>query len=319
MGSDSNDKSSSDDDGLNEYDRDKLQKQSLVLSTLTTVCKSYNSTHNPSSHHEDIQTIAKALQSNKYKLSIENLSGGYTNYTYKVYLTNIDNNDDSGDALDTALFVKLCFPRAFWNPDPNYVYDVQRIVNEHDMMVKFAQLVPGCVATPYLLLDIDNMKLLVTQWSLAADEQMSNQFIDGVADLRIATKLANAIATLHCKYDMEEEFNTEARDCMIDMFPSMKEKLIQMVNTDGTKNKATQLAKEMGAETCSMIFDNITKSYREQSIPCHTDLHMFNILVEKKPRIDLFSEKDDIFGENGSVVICDFEMAMKGPIGLDMG
>ena len=119
MGTDNN---NSEEEGLNEYDRDKIQKQSLVLSTLTSAITT-------SSPYTDIQTIATSLESGKYKLSIENLSGGYTNYTYKVYLTSTTSDNDSDDDTtvpSTALFVKLCFPRAFWNPDPDYVYDVQR-------------------------------------------------------------------------------------------------------------------------------------------------------------------------------------------------
>ena len=119
MGTDNN---NIEEDGLNEYERDKIQKQSLVLSTLT-------SAFTTSSPHTDIQAMATALESKKYKLRIENLSGGYTNYTYKVFLTSTtgDNgSDDNTAAQSTALFVKLCFPRAFWNPDPDYVYDVQR-------------------------------------------------------------------------------------------------------------------------------------------------------------------------------------------------
>jgi len=115
------DNNNNDDDGLNDYERDKIQKQSLVLSTLA-------STITTSSPHTDIQIMATALESGKYKLGIENLSGGYTNYTYKVFLTSTasDNGSDDDKVPSTALFVKLCFPRAFWNPDPDYVYDVQR-------------------------------------------------------------------------------------------------------------------------------------------------------------------------------------------------
>ena len=116
------DNNKTEEEGLDEYERDKIQKQSLVLSTLT-------SAFTTSSQHIDIQTIATALESGKYKLGIENLSGGYTNYTYKVFLTSTTGDNDSDDntaVQSTALFVKLCFPRAFWNPDPDYVYDVQR-------------------------------------------------------------------------------------------------------------------------------------------------------------------------------------------------
>eukprot|EP00985_Skeletonema_marinoi_P026746 scaffold20998_cov169-Skeletonema_marinoi.AAC.2 len=67
------------DDGLNEYDRDKNQKQSLVLHTIASACTT-------SSQFADVQAIAIALESKKFSLGIQNLSGGYTNYTYKVFL-----------------------------------------------------------------------------------------------------------------------------------------------------------------------------------------------------------------------------------------
>jgi len=188
------------------------------------------------------------------------------------------------------------------------------------MMEKFEKLAPGCVATPYLLLDVDDMKLLATQWS-TSDEQMANQFIDGVGDIRIAKKLAVAIAALHCKCDIDPEFNSEARECMIDIFPNLNEELIKMAKGETTvSNRATKLAQEIGPDACSFLFAAATKSYRDKSIPCHADLHMFNILVESKPQLDLFSEEnDDVFGKTGSFCICDWEMVMSGPLGLDMG
>ena len=188
------------------------------------------------------------------------------------------------------------------------------------MMEKFAKLSPGCVAAPYLLLDIDDMKLLATQWS-TSDEQMANQFIDGVADIRVAKKLAVAIAALHCKCDIDPDFNSEARECMIDIFPNLNEELLKMAKGETTvSNRATKLAQEIGPDACSFLFAAATKSYRDKSIPCHADLHMFNILVESKPQLDLFSEEnDDVFGKTGSFCICDWEMVMKGPLGLDVG
>jgi hypothetical protein len=311
MGNDINNSNEEEDvDGsrLNEYDRDKIQKQSLVLHTIASACTT-------SSQFADVRSIATALECKRYSLGIQNLSGGYTNYTYKVFLVSSAVDDD--DVPETALFVKLCFPRAFWNPDPHYVYNVQRIANEYEMMIQFAKLAPGCVANPYLLLDVGDMKLLATQWS-PDDEQMGNQFIDGVGDFRVAKNLAAAIATLHCS-PLDANFNTEARDCMIDIFPSMEEEMTKMARNETANSRATELAKKLGVDGCSRLFEAATKSYREQDIPCHADLHMFNIMVEKKPQIDFFSERDDIFGANGTFCICDWEMAMRGPLGLDNG
>jgi hypothetical protein len=47
----------------------------------------------------------------------------------------------------------------------------------------------------------------------------------------------------------------------------------------------------------------------------HSDYHAFNILVEGKSN----PERLDEFGAVGSVTICDWEMALAGPIGRDLG
>lgn len=185
------------------------------------------------------------------------------------------------------------------------------------MMQKFAKLSPGCVATPYFLLDIEDMKLLATQWA-SADEQMANQFIDGVVDMRIAKGLASAIAALHCS-DIDPNFNTEARECMVSVFPRMEKDLLRMAikgeTNNGSNDRVSKLAGEIGAEGCSAMLDRAKESYRGLDIPTHTDLHMFNILVERKPDINQL----DLFGDKGIFCICDWEMCMAGPLGLDMG
>eukprot|EP00978_Attheya_sp_CCMP212_P001352 scaffold2847_cov56-Attheya_sp.AAC.2 len=156
-----------DDEDISDFDRDKKEKQRLVVDAVASHCR-------VDSSFEDLRVIADAILQHGDTLEIENLAGGYTNYTYKLFL---------GSDPSKALFSKLCFPRAFWNPDPDLHYDVQRTENEYIMMERFAKLAPGCVATPYFIIDIDDMKLLVAQWS-PADEQMANQFIDGSVDLR---------------------------------------------------------------------------------------------------------------------------------------
>jgi len=296
-----------DDEDISDFDRDKKEKQRLVVDAVASHCS-------VDSSFEDLRVIADAILQHGDTLEIENLAGGYTNYTYKLFL---------GSDPSKALFSKLCFPRAFWNPDPDLHYDVQRTENEYIMMERFAKLAPGCVATPYFIIDIDDMKLLVAQWS-PADEQMANQFIDGSVDLRVAKNLASSVATLH-SMEVDPEFNTDARECMVSVFPAMKEELLSylIIGGDGddddppsTKNKrAVQLAKEFGEDLCHFIFDACTESYRSKECAVHSDLHAFNVLVEKKPDVQYLEE----FGPNGSFVICDWEMAMSGPLGVDMG
>ena len=92
-----------------------------------------------------MRAIAAALEKGESAedvIKLTNLSGGYTNYTYDVTVNDASANGDEG--TETKLFVKLCFPRAFWNPDPDYHYDTNRIVAEKEMMERFAALAPGC-------------------------------------------------------------------------------------------------------------------------------------------------------------------------------
>jgi thiamine kinase-like enzyme len=46
--------------------------------------------------------------------------------------------------------------------------------------------------------------------------------------------------------------------------------------------------------------------YHDRDCLIHSDSHVFNILVEAKPSIE---ELED-FGPDGTVVLCDWEMAM---------
>lgn len=143
---------------LSDYDRDKIAKQALVKETLAVHCTA-------ESPFEEIRAIALALARGE-EVRLSNLSGGYTNYTYKIAV------GEEGDG-ETKVFAKLCFPRAFWNPDPDYVYDTNRIVNEKIMLESFANLAPGCAAKPYMLIDLeDDMKILITGWA-PGDEQLA--------------------------------------------------------------------------------------------------------------------------------------------------
>ncbi len=287
---------------LDKLAEDRITKQQVVKNALMS-----HLSNEDNCKYTDTKAISKRLRSGKGKLILSNLSGGYTNYTYKVSCVS------TGDVTTAInLFVKLCFPRAFWNPDPNYKYDVDRIANEAEMMNFFGKIAPGCVAQPYFLLDIDDMKLLATQWADQADEQLGNQFIDGVADERVAKKLAQAVAALHC-HKMDESFNTEARECMIDIFPGLHSNMSKLAE-EGS-NRAANLARELGKDYIDNIWKKTEESYRAKDISCHADLHAFNILVEGKPDISTLER----FGKNGCFVICDWEMAMVGPIGLDCG
>lgn len=148
---------------------DKEIKKKVVIKVITEHC-------NDSSQFEDFKLIGEALQTGD-KLEINILTGGLTNFSYRISLE---------QRPEIQLYAKLCFARALWNPDPDAHYDLIRTVNEFKMMGTFNSIDPGSVAIPYLCLDVDDMKLLVTQWS-PADEQWANQFIDGTVDIRLVS------------------------------------------------------------------------------------------------------------------------------------
>jgi hypothetical protein len=147
--------------------KEQLEKKQLVLDAIAAQC-------NDSSEFEDLKSIGEALKAGD-KLGCKIISGGKTNFSYKVFLEGAPEKD---------LFAKLSFSYALWrNPDRSVNYDLQRAVNEFDMMNKCSELMGGTgvapVVTPYLCLDMpDDAKLNIYQWS-PADEQWANQFIDG--------------------------------------------------------------------------------------------------------------------------------------------
>jgi hypothetical protein len=68
-------------------------------------------------------------------------------------------------------------------------------------------------------------------------------------------------------------------------------------------------------EKLSLMCQNMEKSYLTQECLIHSDSHVCNILVEKKPSIETLQQ----FGDKGNLFICDWEMVYGGPRGRDDG
>ena len=218
-----------------ERPSDPSQLLAVVVETITSHVTDL------SDQFEQFRTIRSALESGD-ELIAKVISGGCTNFSYKVSL-----RDDPA----VALFAKLCFPYALWNPDPSVDYSLVRTENEYGIMNRVSQMMDEApVATPYLCADVQNMKLLVTQWTSHADEQWANQFIDGVVDDRPVKKLAETLALLHCS-DFDPDFNTNVRPCMLTIFPAMKEKLHELAALpDGEGGRVADLTKSYGRVLC---------------------------------------------------------------------
>uniref|UniRef100_A0A7S2XJV9 Aminoglycoside phosphotransferase domain-containing protein n=1 Tax=Attheya septentrionalis TaxID=420275 RepID=A0A7S2XJV9_9STRA len=283
-------------------EKDKETKKKLVIDTISSFCKD-------SSPFEIFRNMGEALNDGSGELVVDILTGGLTNYSYKVHM------EGKG-----SMFAKLSFPYALWNPDRNVQYDVKRAQAEYEMMSRYGELAPGCVAKAYFCEAIDDMMLLVTEWS-TSDEQWSNQFIDGNVDLRIAGPFARSIAKLHCvavgsnNDEIDPEYNTTVRPCMLTIFPLMQDTVDGFFKGD-VDNRVSELARVLGKETCDAIITKNEDDYSNtRDCLIHSDLHAFNILVEPKPEVSLLEH----FGPTGSFAVCDWEMAMVGPIGRDIG
>jgi hypothetical protein len=80
-------------------------------------------------------------------------------------------------------------------------------------------------------------------------------------------------------------------------------------------DRVVSLAKELGLDACVHLTDQFLANLFETNSLAHSDTHVFNILVEKKPDVSTLEH----FGPNGSYALCDWEMAMACSLGRDVG
>jgi len=282
---------------------DKRVKMELLLETITKKCAS--------SSHPILQKINHVTGSpdGGSKLRATVLSGGYTNYSYKVFV------DDHPELI---VFAKLCFEYALWNPDKTAHYDLQRTENEYKIMGTIASKTNGSVVAPIGCWDLEHegqkMKIIVTEWS-KGDEQFSNQFIDGAVDPRIAPKIAETIAALHSIKDFDPNFNEQVKPCMENLLEHMEDVTVEASKSQNPKDRTELYCATLGEDVIMAIINASIANYHKRDCLIHSDCHVFNILVEAKPSI----EKLEFFGADGTMVLCDWEMAMAGPIGRDIG
>jgi len=284
-------------------EEDKRMKKILLVETITSRCAS--------SSHDILQKISHSIcdSGDGSKLDATVLCGGATNFSYKVF---VDNHPE------LCVFAKLCFEYALWNPDRTAHYDLQRVENEYKIMKDVSSKSKGCVVSPLACWDVKqggvNMKLFVTEWS-KGDEQFGNQFIDGVVDPRIAPQIADTLATLNNIKDFDPDFNKLVKPCIESIDEHMKAVARAASQTKDPSDRTEAFCVSLGEEVTMKIMDEYVAKFNQRDCLCHYDSHVFNILVEAKPSIE---ELED-FGPNGTMVLCDWEMTMAGPIGRDIG
>lgn len=287
-------------------DKDKIVKKKLVIDTVAAHAKDL------SSQFQVLADISNALEHNSDELQAKIISGGYTNYSYKLYLR---------DHPKVSVFAKISFPYALWNKDPNAYHDLIRTNNEHTVMQKISSLIEdhSPVATPYFVADVkqDNadMKILCTEWSVRADEQFAMQWVDGKVDRRVLPKMASTLAETNCceDEDIHDDFNNNIRDCCYSVFPMLRDLFEELDSNVDNTDRVAQLVKEMGKDACLTLVDDCLRNFNERQVLIHSDSHAFNTLVETS------ANEGQEFGPDGALVLVDWEMTMVGPIGRDIG
>mmetsp|Transcript_28961 Transcript_28961/g.42724 ORF Transcript_28961/g.42724 Transcript_28961/m.42724 type:complete len:289 (-) Transcript_28961:178-1044(-) len=102
---------------------------------------------------------------------------------------------------------------------------------------------------------------------------------------------------------------------MESLLEQMKAQTFEACTTECPKDRTQEFCQKLGDNIVMKFINKIISNYHQRDCLVHSDFHAFNLLVEAKPSI---TELEN-FGKNGSLVICDWEMAFVGPIGRDIG
>jgi hypothetical protein len=279
--------------------RDQEEKLLLVIEKIKDHC-------HVDSQHEDLRKVAHALKAG-HNLRGKILSGGYTNYSYKIFL-------DKGS--DVALFAKVAFAHALWSQDKPF--DLNRQTYEFNLMKEFSDKMGGPgkapVATPYLLIDVSTeIRILVAQWA-PADEQWGNQFIEGEVDRRVLSRAAETLATINLS-EFDPNLNKGMKDDYQKLVGAFEIKVEECFQQADPKDDFVEYLQHMGRGKFNAINEARIANDKKAECLIHGDAHVFNCLVEAKPDV----EKLGNFGEKGSFYLCDWEMARPGSRGHDVG
>ena len=81
------------------------------------------------------------------------------------------------------------------------------------------------------------------------------------------------------------------------------------------KDRTEAFCRELGTKKVGNFINGCIINYHQRDCLVHSDSHVFNLLVEAKPSIEELEQ----FGPDGTLILCDWEMAFAGPIGRDIG
>mmetsp|Transcript_10588 Transcript_10588/g.23509 ORF Transcript_10588/g.23509 Transcript_10588/m.23509 type:complete len:516 (-) Transcript_10588:81-1628(-) len=307
----------------------KAKVASSIIDSLPGLCQTEQENGEPNGIFTQISNaLNDGSHNNKAKLVVEILTGGYTNFSYRIRL---ERDPETSSENEIKLFAKLCFERALWNPDKSKIYLLDRTANEYSTMKSISDNIvtdnsaSHMIAKPHLCLDLLDgdlkMKLLVTSWCEAGDEQWANQLIDGIVDERIPPQLGRFLAQVHSMTEFPKDMNEDVRETLIGSTASDLAKVEELLamNIDDNNNTRDQrigkLLQSWGGEVCRSLWLLNQEDLRRKECFCHQDIHAFNILAESKPPVSTLQQ----FGPEGTVAVVDWEMAFWGPRGKDIG
>lgn len=301
------------DEQLEKKAIDQQEKLQLLIEHLKGYC-------NDKSEHRDLRKLGKALE-NGAKLTGTVISGGYTNYSYKIHLE---------DDKNLAVYAKVAFPFALWDPSRDAHYDLSRVTSEFELMKRFSKelnismesgTMKSPVPTPYELIDIPaaedgaypNMKIFVSEWVAPTDEQWGNQFIEGEVDNRVIDQCAKTLAMINLA-DCDGDFNQEFTECFMKIASGLAPLILGVVEQQN--DKVVVYARDvLGIEKMESIVKNWEIASQQKECLVHGDAHVFNMLVERKPNA---LQLTNSFGPEGDFFLCDWEMARVGSKGQDI-
>lgn len=256
---------------------DQQEKLKLLIKHLQGYC-------NAESEHDDLRNIGNALQ-NGATLTGTVISGGYTNYSYKIHLDNVDDNEGAYDK-DLAVFAKIAFPFALWDPSRESHYDLSRVTAEFELMTRLSKELKittesgrskSPVPRPYELIDISaaedgtypEMKIFVAEWVAPTDEQWGNQFIEGEIDNRVIDQCAKTLAMINLT-DIDDGFNQGFIKCFTEISAGLGSLMREVVERES--DKAVIYARDvLGTEKLDDIVKNWTASGQEKECLVHGD------------------------------------------------
>lgn len=223
----------SDDDNSNDLE-DQHKKKKLLIKIIKKGCAT-SSCLMLKQIHEVINS-----SENGSNLKAAFISGGYTHYSFKVFV-------DTHPEL--CIFAKLSLEYG--------QYSLKRTENEYRIMKQISSSKgTECVVAPLACWDASHkgqkMKIIVTEWS-EAGEQLSNQFMDGIVDPRVAPKIATTFAELHSIQDFDPSFNEDAKPNMDRFLSHMRMVALIATNSDEPKRRTDAYCASLGQEVVMKI------------------------------------------------------------------